>query len=249
MGIRAKILSGFLILATMLLVAGAWSIHELRNIGASAQAMLEENYQSIDAAKQMTEALERQDSAVLLILLNKRQEGVTILREADEAFRKASDTARNNITVAGEKEAVEALIKAYDEYRTLWLQPVAGAGKDAELNWYFQDVNRAFLKAKLAVADLMSLNHRAMYETASAVEARAYRATMPGIIAIASAFLFALLFSFLVNYYVIGPLVRLTAGIGEYLERGKPLHLKVDTEDEISSLIASVEALIKRSIR
>jgi NtrC-family two-component system sensor histidine kinase KinB len=74
MGIRAKILTGFLILAALLLVAGAWSIYELRHIGISVQKILDENYKSIDAAKVMTEALERQDSAILLLLLGKRDD-------------------------------------------------------------------------------------------------------------------------------------------------------------------------------
>ena len=38
MGLRAKILSGFLILTMMLAVAGVWSIHELTTIAARESA-------------------------------------------------------------------------------------------------------------------------------------------------------------------------------------------------------------------
>ena len=59
MGLRAKILSGFLILTTMLFMARIWSIYELTRVGTSVQRLLDENYKSINPAKMMIEALER----------------------------------------------------------------------------------------------------------------------------------------------------------------------------------------------
>lgn len=247
MGIRAKIMSGFLILAAMLLIAGAWSIYELKNIGLSAQIILNENYKSIDAAKGMTESLEREDSAILLLLLGRRDEGLAIMRVADETFGKAYEIARNNITIPGEQGYVDAVAKAYAAYRELWLQFAASPKDRGDLNWYFREVSPSFHKAKLAVSDLMNLNNQAMYKTASHVESRALRATMPGIIAMASAFIFAIIFSFLINLYVINPIVRLTSGIRDYLDRGKPLNISVETQDEIYRLVSSVEQLIKKS--
>jgi len=51
MKIRTKILLGFLILSVMLAIAGAYSIYELTSIGSSVQQLLDDNYQSITAAK------------------------------------------------------------------------------------------------------------------------------------------------------------------------------------------------------
>ena len=61
MGLRTKILSGFLILTMMLVVAGIWSIYELTRVGTSVQRLLDDNYKSINAGKMMIEALERED--------------------------------------------------------------------------------------------------------------------------------------------------------------------------------------------
>jgi HAMP domain-containing protein/nitrate/nitrite-specific signal transduction histidine kinase len=246
MGIRAKIMSGFLILAAMLLVAGAWSIYELKNIGISAQNILNENYKSIDAAKVMIEALEREDSAVLLLLLGKKEEGRDILKVADGNFQKAMEIARGNITLPGEQNYVDAVDKAYAAYRKLW-QPSAGTEYRGDLNLYFQEVNPTFLKVKTAVSELMNINHQAMYQTASQVEARAHRATMPGIIAIASAFIFAIIFSFLINLYVISPIVKLTAGIRTFLERGFFPDVRAEGMDEIAELVSSVEQLTRKT--
>lgn len=247
MGLRTKILSGFLILATMLLVAGAWSIYELSNIGISVQKLLNENYKSIDAAKSMTEALEREDSAVLLLLLAKRDEGRDILRSADVSFGQAFETARNNVTIPGEQGYVDAIRNAYNEYKALWAQNIAGTTLEGDLNWYFRDVHSSFLKVKSTVKNLMDLNDRTMYKTASNLEGRAHRATMPGVIAIISAFIFAVIFSFLINLFVINPIIRVTNGIQEYLDTGQPFAVKIETTDELSNLVSSVESLIARS--
>ena len=247
MGLRIKILSGFLILATMLLVAGAWSIYELSNIGISVQKLLDENYKSIDAAKSMAEALEREDSAILLLLMGKRDEGRNILRSADGSFEKAFETARNNVTIPGEQEHVDAIQNAYNEYKAFWDQNIAGTVRESDLNWYFRDVHSSFLKVKSTVKDLMDMNDRIMYKTASNLEGRAHRATMPGVIAIISAFIFAVIFSFLINLLVVSPIIQMTNGIQEYLDLGQPFNVKIETKDELLHLASSVESLIARS--
>lgn len=247
MGIRSKIMSGFLILAAMLLVAGVWSIRELKNIGVSAQTMLSENYRSIEAAKGMIESLEREDSAVLLLLLGRRDEGLAILKAADEAFEKAHGVARSNITIPGEQACVDAVTRTYEDYRRLWTQFSSHPSFRGDLDWYFREVNPTFLKAKSAVSGLMSLNHRVMYQTASDVEGRAHRATMPGIIAIAASFIFSVIFGFLINLYIVNPVVHLTSAIRDYLDRRKPLDVKVESRDEISRLVSSVQELIRKS--
>ena len=61
MKLRMKILSGFLILVVMLAVAGIFSIYELMSIRSSVQSLLDDNYESVVAARKMIEALERQD--------------------------------------------------------------------------------------------------------------------------------------------------------------------------------------------
>ncbi len=247
MGLRAKILSGFLILAAMLLVAGSWSIYELRNIGMSVQKLLHENYKSIDAAKSMTEALEREDSGILLLLLGKREEGRAILQAADDSFHKAYETARSNVTIPGEQGYVEAVSKAYDQYKELWARSIVGTAQEGDLNWYFQDVHSSFLEVKRTVKDLRDLNDQAMYKTASNLEGRAHRATMPGVIAIVSAFIFAVLFSFVINLFVVTPIISVTRGIEKYIDTGKSFDVKVETKDELSKLVTSVKSLIAMS--
>ena len=244
MTLRIKILSGFLILAVMLFVAGIMSIFELSSIGASVQKLLDDNYKSISAAKNMVEALEREDSAILLLLSGKWNEGRSTIETADRLFNDGFEIAKNNVTIPGEKEYVDKIELNYDAYRSLWIKPIVGTQHEGDLSWYFKKVHKAFQDVKKSVEKLMAVNNRAMYKTASDLENRAHRAIMPGIVAMLSALIFVIIFNFFVNYYIVSPLINLTKGIRAFIATGKPFDVKIETKDELLELVSSIKELI-----
>ncbi len=247
MGIRAKILLGFLILATMLFLAGAWSIYELRTVGSSVQRLLDDNYKSIEAARLMTEALEREDSATLLLLSGHWKEGREIIESADSSFQQAFEIAQKNVTIPGEKSYVEEIEKAYGKYEALWIRPIVGTEREKNLSWYFQELHRSFLEVKLAVERLMALNDRVMYQTATDLKNRAHRAFMPGVVAILSALAFTLAFNYFVNYYLVSPIIRITKAIQKFVETGVPFEIRIETKDEMPRLATSLQQVLIRS--
>jgi hypothetical protein len=198
MGIRAKIFSGFLILAIMLAVAGVWSIYELSTIGTSVQKLLDDNYRSISAAKTMIEALEREDSAFLLLMLGNRDEGRSIMNSAYDLFEQGYEIAENNLTVEGEKSHVDDIRKKYNSYKDLFNNQIVGTDREGNLDWYTDRVHKSFLEVKVSIQNLMNINDLAMYQTASNIKERSHRAIMPGIVAIASSFIFSILFTYLI---------------------------------------------------
>lgn len=243
MGLRAKILSGFLILATMLLVAGIWSVYQLSVLGVSAQKILDENYKSVNAAEQMIEALERQDSAILLLLLGKWEEGRTILESADKSFQKALGIAEGNITLADEHAHVEAVAKAYVDYKNAWVRPIVGTARERNLDWYTEEVHPAFLRVKASINKVLGVNDTAMYEAASDLKDKARRAVTPGAVSVIAALVFSLLFSYFVNYYMVTPIIRITAAVHDFVKQGTPFAVKVESKDEIGRLLAAITEL------
>lgn len=244
MGLRLKILSGFVILALMLLVAGVWSIYEFRNIGSSVQRMLDDNYRSIEAAKRMILALEREDSAVLLLVSGGWEEAKAIMDAADQQFEENFTKAENNLTVAGEEAYVEDIRAKYDHYKKLWTRSLWGKAKPDGLSWYFSQPHEAFLSVKDAVQRLMTLNDRAMYDMAVGLQSRAHRSAMPGIVAVVAAFVFVLIFNYLVYHYMVGPIIRIREGIRRFLTDGTAFEVKIETEDELGDLAHSISELI-----
>ena len=249
MGLRMKILSGFATLTLMLFIAGVWSIYELRSVGSSVQKLLDDNYKSINAAKMMIEALERQDSAVLLLLLGKWEEGRSIIQSGDELFLRGFNIAKNNVTIRGEQEYVDTIEARYKSYKELWSRPIVGTKREADLNWYLEKTHSTFLSAKAAVNALMELNDKNMYQTASDLKGRTHRASMPGLVAILAALLFTLVFNYFVNLYLISPIIKITKGIRAFVETRKPVTLEVETKDELADLVSSVQDMMVRLTR
>lgn len=243
MGIRFKILLGFLTLAIMLFIAGVWSIYEMNSIGSSIPKLLNENYKSIHAAKKMTEALEREDSALLLLLLGKWNEGRSLLNTADSVFNKNVNFAYTNITIPGEQSQLDTIKFRYANYKNLWQRPIVGTQKEGDLEWYFQSVHRSFLSVKSSIENLIDLNDKVMYQLASNLEQRANRAIMPGIVAVLSALVFTLIFNFLVNHYVVGPIIKITDRIKKFKESKMPFDVNVETRDELYYLSNEISDL------
>lgn len=246
MGLRLKILFGFLILVVMLIIAGIWSIYELRIVGSSVQKLLDDNYKSINAAKRMIMALEREDSAVLLLLSGKWKEGRSILESGDKEFIQGLKRARDNVTIPGEKAFVDKIEMRYNEYKNLWIRPIVGTRHERNLEWYFKDVHSVFLEVKDGVEDLMTLNDQTMYKMASELKNRAHRAVMPGIVAILSAMIFVIIFNYFINYYLVGPIVKMTKGIRRFLDMREPFRVKVETRDELFNMANSIRELLEQ---
>jgi len=243
MGLRAKILSGFLILAIMLLVAGVWSIRELRSVGTSVQKILDDNYRSINAAKTMIQALERMDSGVLLLLSGNWEEGRSILEQADVTFQEAFEVAQNNVTIQGEQDLMERLDAKFSQYKTLWQRPIVGTQHEKDIDWYFKELHTRFLQVKSPAQELMTMNDEVMYNTATDLKTRAHRAAMPGVIAIISAFVFALMFNYFVNYYMVNPIIKMKRAIADFLDDNIAIHLKIGTKDELADLADYIDRL------
>lgn len=246
MKLRAKILSGFLILALMLLIAGVWSIYQLNNIGTSVQQLLDDNYKSIKAADVMLQALEREDSAILLLLMGNWQEGRKILKSAHVSFMEGLEIAQNNLTIPGEKDYVDRIRAKYKSFNDLWTRPIVDTDKEGDLNWYFTTMHNTFLDLKSSVNELKALNEETLYRTASGLKNRANRAVVPGTVAIVSALIFSLIFSYLVNQFMVSPIIRITRGIEDFTKKRTFFDVKVETTDEIGDLTAAINTLCSK---
>jgi methyl-accepting chemotaxis protein len=247
MGLRTKILGGFLILTMMLAVAGIWSIYELTTVGASVQRLFDDNYKSINAGKMMIEALEREDSAVLLLLSGNWEQGRSIIGSADDQFQEGFTIAQNNVTIPGEPAYVEEIEARYKAYKDLWAKPIVDTSKQGNLDWYFQELHRAFQDVKASVEKLVALNDQTMYQTASNLKNRTHRAIMPGIVAILAALIFTVIFNFLINYYLVSPIISTTKGIQRFMETGELPAIQVETQDELFDLVSSIQRLVAQA--
>ncbi|OGU54822.1 MAG: hypothetical protein A2V66_06980 [Ignavibacteria bacterium RBG_13_36_8] len=248
MKLRLKILGGFLLLALMLLIASAWSVMEVRSFGTTLQDVLENNYKSIVAAKSMKEALEQEDSALLLLLLGNEIRGLRILYAADSLFYNNLEIAKSNITITGEAQLINSINVKYSDYKKLWDYPINNEMKQNKLDWYFQNIHQSFLDLMVSIDDLTSLNDNQLYSTALQNSERSRRALMPGVIALIAAVVFAFLFNYFINLYVVNPILEITKRINKFMKERVPFDYQIDTKDEISKLADTLNILCSHLI-
>src|SRR6476469_11012781 len=98
MGLRLKLLLSYLIFIAALVVLGGWSAWRLREMGGVSRRIISNNYDSVVAAQEMKESLERQDSAALFALLGARGRAIAQLRDHRARFDQNFQKAANNIT-------------------------------------------------------------------------------------------------------------------------------------------------------
>ncbi len=120
MSLRTKLLIGYLVFIAALVSLGAWSAWRLHEMGKVSRRIISENYDSVVAAQDMKESLERQDSAALFYLLGQRDKATQQLNEHRARFDAAFQKAANNITEPGEPEVLEAIRRERQAYYKLF---------------------------------------------------------------------------------------------------------------------------------
>lgn len=162
MQLRTRLLLGYGYLAALLLVAVGSAALTLLDLSRGIGRILEENYQSIQACVRMIQALERQDSATLVLLVDPRAEGDS-LAPHDAAFAQALADAEANVTLPDEPDLLRRVRDGYaelEEARERLLEeaparPLAG---------YRTRVLPVFSKLQDDVLRLLEVNQAAMLE-------------------------------------------------------------------------------------
>jgi PAS domain S-box-containing protein len=240
MSLRARLLIGYGIFIAALVALAAWSAWRLHDMGKVSRRIISENYDSVVAAEEMKESLERQDSAALFVLLGARDRGMTQLREHrarfDQNFRKAA----NNITEPGESNAVAAIQRDRDIYYQRFDTFIANSTADdtARRNEYFTQLEPQFNQLRADCEHLLQLNQRAMRTKSEAAAGVAqlwfYRTLLIAGVLVAAGVVLA----FVLAQRIVGPIRRLTESTTNIAAGDLSARVIVDSSDEIGLLAA-----------
>lgn len=242
MGIKFKILSGFVILASLLFISGALSMYELTKLGRSVNKLLKDNYKSIDYSKKMMQAVSLQEELLLLSLVQPVDTLTTSFNQADSVFLKNLELAARNLTLPNEGVYVDSIRMAYGDYI---LEARGFIGEDKiDSQKLMLTVRGKMKQVSLRVEALLTLNQDSLFKVATFLESSPHRAIMPGLIVIISSLVFTILLNYFINHYVISPILRLTKGVNDYVRYRKPLDVSLETKDELYSLKESILNLI-----
>jgi hypothetical protein len=120
--LKGKISLVYLSLVIISSLVGVTSVVNLFKLSGSIEGLMTANYKSISAVNNMLEAIERQDSAILIYMNMDRQKGLDMFSQNNTAFTQWFDVESNNITEVGENELVKNTNLHYAKYVRSFLQ-------------------------------------------------------------------------------------------------------------------------------
>ncbi|MDD2549541.1 MAG: MCP four helix bundle domain-containing protein [Bacteroidales bacterium] len=242
MSIRTKMMLGFIILASMLFLSGAISVFELTRLGKSIKGLIHDNYKSIDYSRNMLDALDQQENALLYKISGDSIKPRQMFYEADKFLRINLDSASNNLNLVTEHLQVDSVRMFYEKFYAC-----ASANFD-DSNFSIDDfirfTNPLLIDVNEHVKNLITINQQDLSKSAAFLETSAQRASLPGLIVIVTSLIFTLVFTYLVHYYFVSPILRLTKGINDYVKFRKPFAVHLETKDEFHKLKESIVNLI-----
>ncbi len=237
-GVKTKILIGYGVVSALLALVVALAVMNLMALGKATAAILNENYRSIIAAENMVDALERQDSGVLFVFLRDEEKGIAQFRENEAVFLEWFARAKDNITIAGEAELIQAIDAGYTAYRRQFsaLTDLRTETKSLHNADYQETVYPLFAKVRESCIALRNLNEETMYQASVKAGRVARRAIWSTVLMAASALVVALLFSLALAERIVRPIRRFMEASKKISGGEYSVQVPVETDDELGRL-------------
>ncbi|HOX37571.1 MAG TPA: ATP-binding protein [Candidatus Brocadiia bacterium] len=212
MNLQTRVLAGYGVGLTLLIGVLIWAVANLVSVGKAGEAILRENYKSILAAENMIEAIERQDSAILLLMLNYEDEALSQFHENENGFLQWLGRAKDNITIEGEGEIIQTIDAGYSAYLRNFTElcRIRDTDENSAGGFYHETTLPSFKSVRDACIRLREANQNAMF-TSSRRAGDISRRAIWSTVAVAFAALGAgLVFSLLMSRRLVRPITALT---------------------------------------
>ncbi len=254
MGLRAKILIGYGVALALVAAVVAWSVFGLFRLGKASDAILKENYRSILAAENMVDALERQDSAVLLTLLGNVRMGDSLFMENESVFLQWLARAKDNVTIPGEGDLLRSIETDYTGFRGLYLSPKealppAGQPREAGLKTYLDTIYPRFVSVRESCIRLRNLNEETMYAASLKAGRVAANAILSTVAVAGLALAAALAFSLILSARIARPLKLLMDASRSIAGGDYTVEVPVRTGDELGHLAGEFNSMARQLSR
>jgi PAS domain S-box-containing protein len=261
MNIRTKLLIGYLVFTATLVILGGWSAWHLREMGGVSRNIIANNYDSVIAAQDMRDSLERQNSAALFALLGHREQALKRLSEYRTRFDATLQGAANNITEPGEGDVIEAIRRHRDAYyqqvdaflaeikarRNIPSMEAGTSGAETPGgSESFIRLEPLINQLRTDCDNLLQINQRAMVAKSEAAAGVAQRWFVATLLIAGSLVVAGLIFAFFLANRIVGPLRELTAAAAKIAGGDLDAKASVDSRDEIGILAAGFNRMAER---
>lgn len=246
--LRKKILLGYGIALVLVIVVLAWSFINLLELGRASDDILRENYKSILAAENMVDAIERQDSGILLFILGYGDEGLAQYSKNEVQFLQWLGRAKDNITIEGEAEIVDAIEAGYSHYLMIFSRLRALYDEDPRKarSFYHEEVLPSFMNVRDECTRLREINHETMFAASNRARHVAARALWSMAIIGLAAMIVGLGFSLLLSNFLVRPVKQMMHATQEIAGGTYDVEVCASSSDEFGRLAVEFNAMAKK---
>lgn len=237
--LRVSFLALFLIILMMAVVSSIFFF----SLGSAIDVILKENYQSLLAGNSMREALERQNEQLLIQSLAPNGT-TTAIHTLEQVFEQAFHTAKNNITIPGEKLALDQIETNWKRWRELIREIPEGNGDKYR---YYQDkLSPMFWELNRQIGEMLRLNQTAMVEAdAKAKQLARNNSVIMGMFGLLG-LLATIWFNRRLHSAFLEPLSRISLLTRRMQHGDFSLRLPQDRSDEFGVLAREINRLLER---
>ena len=255
MTLRTRLLLGFSVLVGALVALGGSSAWDLWRMSALSERLVAENYDSVVAAREMKESLERQDSAAMFVLLGEWARATPQIQEHRLRFDSAHQRAVGNVTEPGEAELLQAMATERDQYNRQFdrfLNAAKGGLSGAEgpaeqvRREYFAQLEPLSALLRAQCDRLMSLNQDAMRRKAAEAASLARRWFLTTLGLALTLVLCGSWYALLLSNRIVRPVLQVTEAVSRMAAGDLDATVDVRATDEIGVLAAGFNAMAAR---
>lgn len=247
--LRRKIQLGFLVIAGLLLVTGSWAIENFIRLNRAIEDIMVSSYRSVVASQNMIEALEKQNNAAALLLLEGDSRRMESLFASQQEFSKWHTVAEGNITYSGEADSLKRISTQYQRFfkeMTALSQKVIADRPIEARQLYLQAVLPRFYQVKRECFKLLAINQSHMVKADDRAKIDARKAVFSTSTVSLLALLLAVVFGSKISAIIIDPTLKLTQSAKRIGEGHLEETIEVRTGDEIGRLAEEFNRMVKR---
>ena len=242
MKLRTKILGGYGLILSLMMMVWAVAVINLHRVGRAGEAILQDNQLSVQAAESMINHLERQDSAVLLFLLGDRDSSLVLFQDNQVAFGQWLGLAQGNLTEQGEDRVIADIDSDYRRFLALvqTLMTSDFSTEQQSLSFYHQKILPTFMQVRQASLTLREMNQKAMEKASRHAHMLSVHTiwSMTAIGAVSGSI--GLVLSILLSGILIRPLKAMTHVAEQLAEGDYNVALNVPRGDELGLLAEQI---------
>ena len=229
------ILAGVLLVTTTI-VSGIWSAWTFARLTAVAGRTLEVSQQTIDFTAALSDALEREDDALLLAVTGEREQAQAKLVAERRRFTESYAHLLTTLDDPAEKDAAAALQTHATQYRAAGDAFLSMAGQRDAMTVYYRRVNPALRQAVGDCARIRESNFRSMQAVAIVARDEAHRATILVAFISAVALVISTIVALALARSILHPIQELTNSVEALREGDFERRVPEVSRDELGSL-------------